>query len=98
MSTTPLYQRLLAAITMAAIAGCASSSGVFQVSDNSYRVATRATWELGGRAGAMKMALQEATAHCSKLGRNLKVLNSDESYGHFEGGRVDVTFSCMPRQ
>lgn len=76
------------------IAGCASSSGVFQDSSNSYRIATRATWELGGRAGAVKMALKEATDYCAKQGTTLKVLSSTEDYGHFEGGTVDMRFSC----
>ena len=51
----------LLAIAISTLAACASSSGVFQDSSSSYRVATRATWELGGRAGSVKMALKEAT-------------------------------------
>lgn len=35
------------------LAGCSSNSGVFQVSPDTYRVATSTTWELGGRAGAL---------------------------------------------
>ena len=80
------------------VAGCASNSGVFQVSPDTYRVATRATWELGGRAGALKMALTEATEHCRKSGKVPNVLESAESYGHFEGGRVDMTFTCVAPQ
>jgi len=80
------------------LVGCASSSGVFQVEPDTYRVATRATWELGGRAGAIRMALEEATRHCSQSGKSLKVVNSSESYGHFAGGRVDMTFTCVPPQ
>ena len=80
------------------LAGCASNSGVFQTAPDTYRVATRATWELGGRAGAMRMALEEATRHCSQTGKTVKVINSSESYGHFEGGRVDMTFTCLPPQ
>ena len=76
------------------VVGCASSSGVFSDSSNSYRIATRATWELGGRAGAVKMALKEATDYCAKQGGALKVLSSAEDYGHFEGGTVDMRFSC----
>ena len=77
------------------VSACASSSGVFQTGNNTYRIATRATWELGGRAGAVKMAMKEATAHCSKSKQIVSVINSEESYGHFEGGRVDLTFSCQ---
>ena len=77
------------------IVGCASTSGVFRIDDNVYRISTRATWELGGRAGAMRMALEEATEFCQKQGKVLKVMHSEESYGHFEGGRVDIIFSCV---
>lgn len=79
---------------LALISGCASNSGAFQVGENRYQVATRATWELGGRAGAKRMALEEATKKCSSFGRALKVINSVEDYGHFEGGTVDLTFGC----
>jgi predicted small secreted protein len=82
------------AATIAILAGCASSSGVFQDSSSTYRIATRATWELGGRAGAVKMALKEATEFCAKQGATLKVISSAEDYGHFEGGTVDMRFSC----
>ena len=80
-----------------ALVACASSSGVHQDSANSYRVATRSTWEIGGRAGAVKMALKEATAFCAKQGATVKVLTSVEDYGHFEGGTVDMRFSCEPQ-
>lgn len=83
--------------TACALVSCASSSGVFQDSNNTYRIATRATWELGGRAGAVKMALKEATNYCAMKGETLKVLTSAEDYGHFEGGTVDMRFSCESR-
>ena len=78
----------------ATLVACASSSGVFQDSSNTYRIATRATWELGGRAGALKMALKEATDYCVKQGATLKVIASTEDYGHFEGGTIDMRFTC----
>ena len=85
---------LAAILVLCLLFACASSTGVYQVSDNTYRVATRATWELGGRAGAVKMALEEATDYCAKRESTLKVLDSVEHYGHFEGGTVDMKFTC----
>jgi hypothetical protein len=79
-----------------AAAGCASSSGVFAEGPTTYRVATRATWELGGRAGAVRMALKEATDYCARKDARLRVLPSVEDYGHFEGGTVDMRFTCDP--
>ncbi|HVS26748.1 MAG TPA: hypothetical protein VHE58_05555 [Burkholderiales bacterium] len=76
------------------LTACANSSGVFRVDDNTYQVSTRATWELGGRAGAKRMALEEATRHCDAQRRALRVIKSTENYGHFEGGTVDLVFSC----
>lgn len=92
-----VFKLVTASWALCALVACASSSGVFQDSSNTYRIATRATWELGGRAGAIKMALQEASDYCSKQGASLKVLTSAEDYGHFEGGTVDMRFSCEPQ-
>lgn len=85
---------LFAALAAIALTGCSNSSGVFQTAPNTYQVSTRATWELGGRAGAKRMALQEATRKCSGQNKSLHVINTAESYGHFEGGTVDLTFIC----
>ena len=76
------------------VTACANSSGVFRIDDNKYQITTRATWELGGRAGAKRMALEQATRHCDTQHKVLHVLKSLEDYGHFEGGTVDMTFSC----
>lgn len=81
-------------VILVVLTGCASSSGVFRVDDNKYQITTRATWELGGRAGAKRMVLEEATRHCESQKKAVRVLRSSEDYGHFEGGTVDMTFSC----
>lgn len=91
-----MRQTLLATIAVAAVAlaGCSNSSGVFQTGQDTYQVSTRATWELGGRAGAKRMALEEATRHCGTRGKTLQVVNTSDAYGHFEGGTVDLVFAC----
>ena len=89
---------LLATIAGISLASCATSSGVFRIDENKFRIATRATWELGGRAGANKMALDQATQYCAKQNAFLKVITSVDDYGHFEGGTVEMTFSCEPRK
>lgn len=86
--------RLTIGLVAAALSACASSSGVFRVDENRYQITTRATWELGGRAGARRLALEEATRHCEAQRKALRVVRSSEDYGHFEGGTVDMTFSC----
>lgn len=86
--------RVVSLLMLFALSACASNSGVFAVGENKYQVATRATWELGGRAGAKRMALEEATRYCEGQKKRLRVANSTERYGHFEGGTVELTFSC----
>ena len=51
------------------LSACANNSGSFRIGENEYQVTTRATWELGGRAGAKKMALEEATKQCVSLNK-----------------------------
>jgi len=90
---------LIGVIFLLLVGACASSSGVFRVGDNTYEVSTRATWELGGRAGAKRMALEEATRYCEGQRKVLRVIRSSEDYGHFEGGTVDLIFGCeQPNQ
>ena len=89
---------LLIIVVLIWIEGCASNSGVFRIGDNMYRISTRATWELGGRAGALRMALEDATNYCQTKRKVLHVIKSEETYGHFEGGRVDMTFSCEDKE
>lgn len=79
---------------MGLLVSCASNTGVFRVAENTYQVSTRATWELGGRVGAMRMAMEEATKYCSEHGgKKLKVIKETDDYGHFQGGIVNLTFS-----
>ena len=88
-------KRIFTCLFVAVLISCASNSGVFRVSENTYQVSTRATWELGGRVGAMRMAMEEATKYSSEHGgKKLKVIKHAEDYGHFQGGIVDLTFSC----
>jgi hypothetical protein len=61
-------KRMLICLLVVVLVGFASNSGVFRVGENTYQVSTRATWELGGRVGAMRMAMKEATEYCSGHG------------------------------
>jgi hypothetical protein len=58
-----------------------------------YQTSTRATWEFGGRAGAKRMALEDATQRCGAQGKVVRVIKSTENYGHFEGGTDDMLFA-----
>jgi hypothetical protein len=88
-------KHIIALLVIGLLVSCASNTGVYRVGENTYQVTTRATWELGGRVGAMRMAMQETTKFCSEHGgRQLKVIKETDDYGHFQGGIVNLTFSC----
>jgi hypothetical protein len=88
-------KHIIALLVIGLLVSCASNTGVYRVGENTYQVTTRATWEPGGRVGAMRMAMQEATKFCSEHGgRQLKVIKETDDYGHFQGGIVNLTFSC----
>jgi len=71
------------------------NSGVYRVGENTYQVDTRETSGLGGRIGAMRMAVAEATKYCSALGgKQLKVIKETDDCGDFQGGIMNLTFSC----
>ncbi len=89
------WKRKFSCLLVVVLVSCASNSGVFRASENTYQVSTRATWELGGRVGAMRMAMQEATKYCSEHGgKKLRVIKYTDDYGHFQGGIVNLTFTC----
>jgi hypothetical protein len=87
-------KRLCIFLSMLLAVSCQGTSGVYRVGQNTYRVTTRATWEFGGREGAMHMALDEATQTCASKDKKLRVISSTSHYGHFEGGTVDLIFTC----
>ena len=77
-------KRAFICLLLGVLLGCASNSGVFRVGEKTYEVSTRATWEFGGRVGAMRMAMEEATKYCSEHGgKKLHVIKHTDDYGHF---------------
>lgn len=72
--------------------GCANTSEIFRTSENTYQVTARATWELGGKAGARAMALKAASIKCESLDKYLNVISAEEDYGHFSGRNDCIDF------
>jgi hypothetical protein len=88
-------KRIITVFVVASLLGCESVSDVRRLSENTYQVSGRATWELGGRVGAMNLAIQQATKYClDRGGKKVKVIRYTDTYGHFEGGIVNLTFTC----
>jgi len=73
------------------LTGCASVSTPIAMSGGEYVVSARATWELGGRSGAKRMTYEAAMEQCRGP---FKIVRSNADYNHFEGGTVELTFTC----
>lgn len=85
---------ILAAWALAALAGCASNSGAYQVGPDTYRISTTAITSFGGQATAKAAAIKTATATCSQKGKKLLVTDEGGN-AQFTGASVDVTFKCV---
>lgn len=75
------------------VAGCASSSGVFQTGPDTYQITTSAFTSSGGVGAARASAIQTATDYCSRQGRRLLVLDAATD-SQFTQGSSDVKFRC----
>lgn len=84
----------LTVIAMAvSVAGCSSSSGVFQTGPDTYQITTTAITSFGGVGSARASAIQTANDYCARLGRRPVVLDASND-SQFTQGSSDVKFRC----
>jgi len=77
-----------------ATTGCASSTGVLPFGKDTYTLNTTVHFTRGGPSGAKTSGLQEASAHCVKLGKYMLPV-STESGRYGEYATYDVVFRCL---
>lgn len=77
----------------AALGGCASSSGVFKVGPDSYRVTSSAITSFGGAGTERDAGIKKAQAHCASMGKTATVMDATTE-ASFTQGTSDVTFKC----
>ena len=87
-------RRLAAAVGALALGACASSSGVFQVAPDTFRITTTAITSFGGAATARASAIRSANEHCARMGRQALVIEA-EMDSQFTQGSSDVVFRCV---
>ena len=88
--------RVLVFASILLAAGCAQSSGVLKQGPDTYTVSTQAAPARGGMPGAKRMAYEEASDHCGKLGREMKVISeATRRINQFGAGWADLTFRCL---
>lgn len=85
---------LLAVGGVFAVAACASSSGVFQVAPNTYRITTTAITSFGGAGTARAEAIRTANEYCAQQNKQALVTDAQMD-SQFTQGSSDVTFRCV---
>lgn len=78
------------------LTGCASSSGVYEVSPGIYSVTSTAITSFGGAGTAKGNAFKRAQATCSAQGKQMELVEQ-KSDSQLTQGSADVTFRCIPR-
>jgi uncharacterized lipoprotein YajG len=84
--------RVLAAFFL--LTGCASSSGVVEVSPGVYSVTSTAITSFGGAGTAKGDAYKRAQATCAAKGERMELV-SQNADANFASGSADVTFRCV---
>src|SRR5271154_7029161 len=73
-----MMERLGLALALAiSTAGCASSSGVFQIGPDTYQITTTAITSFGGAGAARASAIATANDYCAKQGKNALVVGTE---------------------
>jgi uncharacterized lipoprotein YajG len=76
------------------LTGCASSSGVYEVSPGVYSVTSSAITSFGGAGAAKGDAYKRAQSECASKGKRMELVNQDAN-ANFASGSADVTFRCV---
>lgn len=90
-STALLFSTLI-------LAGCASNSGIIPIGKDTYMVSRQAATGFGGSSTLKAEAFQEASAYCTKQGKSLQVVNTQEAQPPYVFGnypKAEVQFMCL---
>ncbi len=75
-------------------AGCAWTSGVLKLAEDTYQVSVNASPIRGGVTGARGMALTNANKHCASLHEEITVVDIQTEHAYPANGVATVTFTC----
>ena len=82
------------------ITGCASNSGVIPIGQNTFMVSRQAATGFSGSGKLKGEAFQEASEYCTKIGKYLQVVSTEEAkppyiLGNFP--KAEVQFRCLDK-
>lgn len=85
----------------AALAGCASHSGVTPMGGGNYLLSKQAATGFGGAASLKAELLREADAFCAGKGQDFEVVSASENAGPYVFGhypKAEVQFRCAGKR
>ena len=82
------------ALVALGLASCASSSGVYQVGTDTYRITATAITSFGGEGTAKASVIRQAQDTCAKSGKHAEIVDEKQD-AQFTQGSATVTFKCM---
>lgn len=88
---------ILAPLSIALLAGCASNTGVLQTGPNAYSISVERSGFSGGRAAARKVAFTAAEDSCRARSLQSQVLEANPFGSTLESDTgLDLAFTCVP--
>ena len=87
-------------MSLLVISGCASNSGVVPIGPDTFMVSRQAATGFSGLGTLKADAFQEANQYCISQGKNIRVVNTNESSPPYVLGnfpRAEVQFMCLDK-
>lgn len=88
----------ISVLALAALAGCASHTGVVPMGRDTFMIARQAATGLPGLGNMKAEIIAEGAAHCRALGKELQVVSTQETQPPYILGnypRSEITFMCL---
>jgi hypothetical protein len=86
--------KLLAALILVTVAGCAWQTNALKVGENTYRVSANASPIRGGLTAATGLAIRAANKKCDSMGKTINVTDTQTDHAWPANGVATVTFTC----
>lgn len=91
-------KKLLAWAAAAAIAGCASHTGVVPIGQDTFMIARQAATGLPGLGNLKGEIIAEGAAHCRAAGKEFQIVSTKETQPPYVMGnypRAEIEFMCL---
>lgn len=93
-----MTKRIVLVIAGLLIAGCATSSGVLPMGQDTFLISKKAGTSFGSSTTERVEAIQEANQYCAAGGKQTEVISSKENPGPYIFGNypgAEVQFKCV---